>query len=99
MRNFQKEQVFTNIPAGTAQKYSVYTLKYDGQLVEYYVRAASASIGISVLINGIPLSLNIEGERIPLFYEVKANDIIEIMLKNDDVTAQSAVVMLLIQEF
>lgn len=99
MRYFQKEQVFLNIPAGGSQLIRVYNMKQAGQIVEYFIKAAAEDLSFKILINGIPLALNIEGERIPLFYDVSANDIIEVMAENGGVSPENAVVMILIQEF
>lgn len=104
MRNIQREHVFTNVPATgnplNTETVQSFTAGSKGQIISYFVSAASTLWTIQIYKNNIPeKSLNIEGNLIPLFIDMEQNDQISVKVTNGDTTAQSCVVMILAQEY
>lgn len=100
MKYIQREHPFTTISAAASSTVSSYKMSQKGQILQYFVSAASTLWTIQLFRNNIPeKSLYIEGNLIPLYIDVEQGDEISVKVTNGDSTSQSCVVMILYQEY
>lgn len=100
METIQKEIVISGLTAGSETLLDVYTLKNKGQITSYIISGFSTTADIQVYLSNVPeKSLNISGLLVPIAIDLQPNQKVQVYVKNNDLTAISGVVMLMIEDY